>query len=86
MVFVTIREGGETQEIPAIEAVLRAQYVSATKGNSHAQRHVIERYDQAKRRERQEIADSNDFWRGYVAAVRKDIAEAEALGETPPEP
>ncbi|MXN66506.1 hypothetical protein GR183_16445 [Stappia sp. GBMRC 2046] len=83
---VTVREGGETQEIPAIEAVLRAQYVSATKGNSHAQRHVIERYDQAKRRERQEIADSNDFWRGYVAAAHKEIAEAEALGETPPEP
>jgi hypothetical protein len=81
---VTIREGEETKQIPAIEAVLRSQYVLATKGSAYAQKHIIERYDRAKREQRAEIERSNAFWTEYVASRRKAIAEAERKGEPPP--
>ncbi len=83
---VTIREGGETRQISAIEAVLRSQYVSATRGSAFSQKHIIERYDRAEREERNRIRDENQLWEGYIARCREEIAEARRRGEALPAP
>ncbi len=84
--MVTIREGDETRQMPAIEAILRAQTKSAASGNAYAQKHMIERFMWADRERRAEIEESNAFWREYVAWHREQIAEAERKGEPPPTP
>lgn len=83
---IAVREGEEITEITAIEAVLRAQYASASKGNSHAQRHIIERYDRAESAHRRRIEEDIAIWDNYVSRNREAIAEAERRGETPPDP
>lgn len=84
---VSIREGEETREIPAIEAAVRAQLWTATKkGNAYAQKHFIERYDEAERKRRAEIAERIELWELYVEIKRAEIAEAKAKGEPLPLP
>jgi len=83
---IAVREGEKIKEIPAIEAVLLAQYVSASKGNSHAQRHIIERYERAERARRRRIEAEIAIWESYISKLREAIAEAERNGEPPPEP
>jgi hypothetical protein len=84
--LITVREGEETRQITAIEAVLRSQYVSATKGNAHSQKHIVERYDRAESGRRRQIQEENEFWERYVATQREAIAEAKRKGEEPPAP
>ncbi len=72
--------------MPAIEAVHRAQYASATRGNAYSQKHIIERYDWAERERRRQMIEDIEFWERYVAEQRKAIADAKANGETPPTP
>ena len=84
--LVTIREGEETRQMPAIEVVLRTQTKSAASGNAYAQKHKIERGIRADRERRAEIAESNASWRRYVAWHRDQIVEAERKGEPPPDP
>jgi hypothetical protein len=82
--LVTVREGEQTHQVKAIEAVFRAQHVLAMKGSAYAQKHVIERYDRAEREDRRRIMDSIELWEWYIAQKRKEIAEAERSGEAPP--
>jgi hypothetical protein len=83
---VTIREGDETREITAVEAVQRSQLVSATKGSPHAQRNFLDRYGAAELRKRRQIEKQNEIWRQYVTRTRDEIAEAERNGDPPPNP
>src|SRR5438309_11691763 len=56
---ITIMEGGKPQSMPAIQAVTRAQLVSALKGNSHAMRSYIQQIANAQaqqRKRKEEIA------------------------------
>ncbi|MDB5538894.1 MAG: hypothetical protein JWQ89_621 [Devosia sp.] len=78
--LITVREGDKVHQIPAIEAVHRAQYASATKGNAHAQKHIIENYKQADRARRQEIRENNEWWAGYVRRGREAHAYAAENG------
>ena len=84
--MVTIREGEETRQMPAIEVVLRTQTKAAANGNAYAQKHVIERFTWADRERQEEIEVSNAFWRRYVDWHRKQIAEADDRGEPSPAP
>lgn len=83
---VTIREGDETREIPAIEAVSRAQYVLAIKGSSaYAQKHIIERYDRAERERKRQTDDDIEFWTMFKDTKGLLFAAAEKSGEPPPD-
>lgn len=57
---ITLNEGGKRVSMPAAEAVLKAQLVSAMKGNSHAQRgwlqQVAKAQAQKQKRKEEEIA------------------------------
>lgn len=81
---IKVREGDETKQMPAIDAVMRAQYVAATKGSAYAQKHIIERYDRAERERRREILEQIDVWNGYVARCRNAIEEAANDGKPAP--
>lgn len=83
--LVTVREGEERRQVPAIEAVLLAQIGAATRGNAYAQKHFIERYDWAERERRQKVAEEAGFWKEYVARQREAIDEAKRRGEALPE-
>jgi hypothetical protein len=83
---VSDRDRGETKQIPAIDAVFRSQYVSATKGSAYSQKHIIERYDRAERERRRQVNEENEIWRGYIAEWSAAIAEAQHKGEAPPAP
>ena len=83
---VTIREGDETKEIPAIEAVSRAQYLLAIKnGSAYAQKHIIERFDRAEREVRREIKEDCELATSYKERTQALFAEAEKSGEPPPD-
>jgi hypothetical protein len=83
---IAVRDGEGIKEMPAIEAVLRAQYAAAVKGNAYAQKHVMERYEQAERERRRQIEETNADWQTYVEAQRAAIAEAEREGQSAPNP
>lgn len=83
---IGVREGGTVQRMPAIEAVLRAQYASAARGNAYAQKHILERYDWAQREEQTRIKEENETWAKYVDVQRRAIAEAIADGRPAPCP
>lgn len=82
--LVTIREGEETRQMPAIEVILRAQTKAAANGNAYAQKHMIDRFTWADRHRQEEIDVSNAFWRKYIDWHRQKMAEAEAGGEPSP--
>jgi hypothetical protein len=83
---ITIREGDETKQMPAVQVVLRAAIKSAANGNAYAQKHVIERFAWADRERQAEIEVSNAYWQDYVDRHRAAIAEAERNREKPPTP
>lgn len=74
--MVTVREGDKVHQIPAIEAVIRAQYASAIKGNAYSQKHALEDHRRAEMTRRAEIRENNELWRGYVRAERDKHAHA----------
>ena len=82
--MITIREGEENRQIPTIEAVIRAENVTAIKGNPYAQRHVIQTFAWAERERRAKIAEDVRFWSDYVEKYRAVIASAEKEGLEPP--
>lgn len=77
---ITVREGDQVRQIPAIEAVHLAQYASATKGNAYAQKQIIENYQRAERAHREEIRRSNEIWECYVRREREAHAHAARNG------
>ncbi len=82
--MITVREGDKIHQIPAIEAVHRAQYASATKGSAYAQKHIIESYQRAERARRQEIQENNEVWEWYIR--REGDAHAHAARNGLPSP
>lgn len=84
--LVTVRDGEETRKIPAIQAVIRSQYVTATKGNAHAQKHIVEFTNRAQREEKQCIKDDIELAENYITVKRKEIQDAIQRGETPLDP
>lgn len=75
---------GSEQKIPAKQAVLKAQLAAAITGNTHAQRHLLERIERAEAIEAAELVRRETFWREYIATQKVRITEAKAKGE--PEP
>jgi hypothetical protein len=82
--LISVREGGETREIPAIEAVLRKQIASALGGNAYAQKHVIERHVWAECEERERRHKDIEFWEEYQKQKWEEIENASSRGEAPP--
>lgn len=78
--LVAVRQGDTVSRIPQIEAVHRAQYLSATKGNAYSQRNILERYEIARRELLAEIEAENVLWWGYIQREREKIERA-AEGE-----
>jgi hypothetical protein len=54
---ITINEGGEQRTIPASQAVVRATFISAVKGNSQAQRTILQMTLEIERRNQKEHAE-----------------------------
>lgn len=82
--MVSIREGDEIREVPAINAVHRAEIASAAKGNSNSQRNASERYERAtvaREKERQKWIERAEQ---HIAWCNRQIADAKAKGEAPP--
>jgi hypothetical protein len=84
--LIGVRDGEKVTQLPAIEAVLRAQYASGLRGNAYSLKHIVERYDWAYREERQHRLAQIEFWKSYKETESKAIADAKAKGETPPNP
>jgi len=83
---LTVREGESLQQISAIEAVFRAQFVQATKyRNAYAQKHIIERYDRAERERRDRNEEIIAYWRKRTTLERAAIAQAKELRKSVPE-
>lgn len=82
--LVVVREGEKIQKISAIEAVHRAQWISAIKGNATSQKHAIDRYDQAERERRQKEAEAKEIWQRYIIFQREMIEDAKRKSKTPP--
>lgn len=83
--LITVREGDEQRQMTAIEAVHRAQYVTATKrGNAYAQKDIMSRNERAEREHRQQIAQDVQFWQRYVETTRESIADAVRHGKPAP--
>lgn len=78
--MVTVREGDKVHQIPAIEAVVRAQYASATKGSAYAQKHIIETHQRAEKARLAQMRESNERWAGYIRAEREKHAHAARNG------
>jgi hypothetical protein len=81
---ITVRDGEQTRTITAIEAVQRAQYQAALKGNPHAQKHLLDTYAQAKREEDARLAAEVTEWRERKERLQESFAAAAARGEPPP--
>lgn len=84
--IIKVREGTETKQVPSIDAAMQAEYASAIRGNSYAQRHVIDRYDQSEREERLRRLINIEYWEGYIKEQRQAIAEAITNKTLPPDP
>lgn len=55
---ITLNEGGKRVSMPAAEAVLKAQLISAMKGNSHAQRNWLQQVAKAKTQQQKRKEDT----------------------------
>ena len=83
--LISVREGSETRQMPAIEAVFRKQYATALGGSAYALKHATQRYDWAERERRRQISEDVELYEYYVAMARQEIAEAKAKGEPAPD-
>lgn len=83
---VTIREGQEILEIPAIQAVMRAMGVSAMKGNRLAQKTLAEIVQRVEEAEVQSRMDSLESFLTYKLEWTKEIERCEKAGLSAPAP
>lgn len=83
---VTIREGHEVFEIPAIQAVMRAMGVSAMKGNRLAQKNLAEMVQRVEAAERAERIESLDAFLTYKMKWTAHIEQCERAGRPDPAP
>ncbi len=84
---VTVRQGEERIQLPAIQAVFRAMGVEALKGNRFAQRMLTELVQSVERESRQErdehFRDSREV---QIWIANGEITEAQERGLSVPEP
>ena len=79
---IFVRDG--VRQMTQIEAILRSQYVSASKGSAYAQKHIIERYERAEI-ERSAVREAeNQVWRKYIANGHRQLTLAAKEGTPPP--
>ncbi|MFL6759058.1 DUF5681 domain-containing protein [Sphingomonas sp.] len=83
---VTIREGDEIFEIPAIQAVMRAMGVSAMKGNRFAQKTLAEMVQRVEDAELQSRLESLESFLTYKTKWTEEIERCERDGRPMPTP
>jgi hypothetical protein len=83
---VTIREGQEVFEIPAIQAVMRAMGVSAMKGNRLAQKTLAEIVQRVEDAEVQSRLESLESFLNYKISWDREIERCEKAGLPAPSP
>jgi hypothetical protein len=83
---VTIREGQEVFEIPAIQAVMRAMGVSAMKGNRLAQKTLTEIVQRVEEAEVQSRMTSLESFLDYKIAWEREIERCDKAGLRTPSP
>lgn len=81
---ISVRDGDGVRQMTQIEAILRSQYVSASKGSAYAQRHIIERYERAETERRAAREADNERWRRYIANGHRQLASAQKEGKSLP--
>lgn len=84
--MVTLREGGELIELPAIQAVFRAMGVSALKGNRFAQRTLTELVTRLESRDAESRFELFGNAMEYKHRWSEAIKAAEEQGRPIPEP
>ena len=82
---IKVIENGTTLEITAKEALIKASFKSALRGNSYAQERLLTRIAKADKELAAQIERENEAAEIYVAAKRAAIAEARAAGKPEPE-
>lgn len=83
---VTIREGDEIFELPAIQAVMRAMGVSAMKGNRLAQKTLTEMVQRVEQAEVQLRLDSLETFLTYKTKWTEEIERCQRDGRPVPTP
>ena len=83
---VTLREGDQIIELPAIQAVFRAMGVSALKGNRFAQKTLSEMVTKLERDDFISRLEAFGTWVQYKHEWGEAIERAEKLGQEPPRP
>lgn len=83
--MVSIREGDQVIQLPAIKAVFRAMSVSAMKGNRHAQQLIAELVRGIEESDRKSRMDLFETMVEYKVDGEKVIADAKARNLLPPE-
>ncbi|MFQ6552646.1 DUF5681 domain-containing protein [Aestuariibius insulae] len=81
---VSVKRQGGTERITAAEAVVKKTIASAISGSPHAQRHVLDRLNQAEAARQAQIDEEIALWAREKAQLARLFAEhREAHGEDP---
>jgi len=83
---VVVREGEQTIELPAIQAVFRAMGVAAMKGNRFAQRTIAELVQSVETEDRKLRLEHLETMINYKCEWEKAIERARELGQPEPQP
>lgn len=83
---VTVREGDQVIQLPAIQAIFRAMGVSAMKGNRYAQRTVAELVRNVEAEHRQSRLEHLEASINYKCNWEERIERARELGQPEPTP
>lgn len=83
---VTIREGNEVFEIPAIQAVMRAMGVAAMKGNRLSQKNLAEMVQRVEAAEKTSRMESLESFLDYKMKWTEEIERCEKAGLPGPAP
>lgn len=81
---ITVREGGEPIEITRQEALLKAIFASAFKGNARSQATLLVLSREVEAMKAYERQESIAFWRWYKEHKSKILADAVERGEPAP--
>lgn len=83
---VSIREGNEVFEIPAIQAVMRAMGVAAMKGNRLSQKTLADLVQRVEAAEKANRVESLEVWLNYKMKWSEEISRRERAGNSEPAP
>lgn len=84
--MVTLREGDNVIELPAIQAVFRAMGVAAMKGNRFAQRTLADMIRKVEHEDFTSRLDAFGKWAEYKHEWGEAIERAQLAGRAPPRP